>query len=143
MKHASKDDQIEQIERRLEVRRERLHRHFEALRTDVSEKAHRVARSAGKAVGWVPIAAVAGGLAVGFAASRYPRRRNSAQVHMPPAYAYNAQPQAYVVQPTRPARSRNFMAALLGIAATTMRLASSHELRTMWSAVRKFRERRR
>ena len=131
---ASRDDEIEQLERRLEIRRERLHRHYDAARADILERVDKVARATGKAVGWVPVAVVAGGLIVGFAASRYPRRAVYAPA--PPAYAYAA-------PPTRVARTRNLLAALLGIAATAMRIASSNELRSMLSAVRRFRERRR
>ena len=131
----SKDDEIEQLERRLEIRRERLRRHYDAARTDVLEKAHKVARAATKAVGWVPVAVVAGGLMVGFAASRYPRR--AARAAAQPAYVY-----ATPSQPP-PARSRNLLAAMLGIGATAMRIASSNEMHTMWNAVRRFRDRRR
>jgi len=134
-RHASKDDEIEQLERRLEIRRERLRRHYDAARTDVLERAHKVARAASKAVGWVPVAVIAGGLVVGFAVSRYPRR--SARAAAQPAYVYAA-----AAEP-RPARTRNLLAALLGIGATAARIASSNELHTIWNAVRRFRDRRR
>lgn len=130
---ASKDDQIEQLERRLELRRERLRRHYDITRTEFVDKGHRLARSAGKAIGWVPVAAVAGGLVVGFVASRYPRQAREARPVYAPAYAYAA--------PKQRTRSRNFLAALVGIAATAMRIASSHEVRTIWKSVKNFRDR--
>ena len=133
-RHVSKDDEIEQLERRLEIRRERLRRHYDAARADVLERTHKVARAASKAVGWVPLAVVAVGLVVGFAASRYPRR--SARAAAQPAYVYAAPAQA------RAAPTRNLLAALLGIAATAMRIASSNEVHTMLNAVRRFRDRR-
>ncbi len=132
MTRPSRDDQIEQLERRLDLRRERLRRHYDAARADFLEKGHRVARTAGKAMAWAPYALIAGGLLVGFAISRYPRQ--PAPVPMRPVVAY---------APERAQRSRNFLAALIGLAAAAMRFASSNEIHTIWRGIRAFRDRRR
>ena len=130
MKPASQDDEIDQLERRLALRRERLRRHYDAARADFLEKGHRIARTAGKAMGWAPYALIAGGLLVGFAVSRYPRQ--PAPVPLRPVVAYAPAP-----------RSRNLLAALLGLAAAAMRFASSNEAHTIWRGIRAWRERRR
>jgi len=129
----SQDAEIAQLERRLDIRRERLRRHYDAARTDFLDKGERIARVAGKAVSWVPIVVIAGGLIVGFAASRYPR---PAVVAMDPRYATYGPSE-------RTMRSRGTLAAILGIVVTALRIASSNELRTVWRAVSSFRDRRR
>ena len=135
MRHVSKDDEIEQLERRLELRRERLRRHYDAARADFLDKGHRIARTAGKAMGWAPYALIAGGLLVGFAVSRYPRQ--PMPVPMRPVVAYEPAPGHHAP------RSRNFLAALIGLTAAAMRFASSNEVHMIWRGIRTFRDRRR
>jgi hypothetical protein len=134
MNRVSKDDEIEQLERRLDLRRERLRRHYHATRADFLDKGRSIARTAGKAMGWAPYALIGGGLLVGFAISRYPRQ--PAPIPMQPVMAYGA-------VPARPRTSRNALAALIGIAATAMRFASSREVHTLWRGIRTLRDRRR
>ena len=67
----SVNEQIEQIERRLEMRRDRVSRHFD-------ETADSVKTSVAKAVGWWPLVAVAGGLRGGIRRRAEPYRTGSA-----------------------------------------------------------------
>lgn len=128
----SRDDQIAELERRLDIRRERLRRHYDAARSDFLAKGHRIARVAGKMVGWAPLVLVAGGLAVGFAASRM---RAAHTVNVQPRYVYTPAPP--------PTRARNTLAMLLGVVATGMRIASSNEIHSLWRAARALIQRRR
>jgi hypothetical protein len=130
--HASREDEIAELERRLDIRRDRLRRHYDATRSDFIAKGHRIARVTGKLVGWAPLVMVAGGLAVGFAASR-----------MRGAHTVNVQPRYVYTPAAPPTRSRNTIAALLGIVATGMRLASSNEIHALWRAARALIQRRR
>jgi len=117
--HVPVADRIKDVERRIEVRRERTARHFDEAREEVS-------RIAAKAAGWLPMVAVAGSLAVGFAAARIPPKRV-----------------APVVKTMRPASARGgIIASVLALGATALRIAASSEARTFWNALRAFRARR-
>ena len=112
-------DRIKDVERRIEVRRERTARHFDETREEVS-------RIAVKAASWLPMVAVAGSLAVGFAAARVPLKRA-----------------APVEKTVRPAAARGgIIASILAVGATALRIAASSEARTFWNAVSAFRTRR-
>ena len=129
MKHEhSLDDQIEQLERRLGLRRDRLVRHFEETRQSVKA-------SAANAVGWWPLVAVGGGLAAGFALAR--RAKHAAPWVSAVRYAPVRE-----VPPAAATTSRNVIASLLAIAATALQIGASNEARTFWNAVRAFRARR-
>lgn len=121
-------EQIDQLERRLEMRRDRLERHFDETRESLRS-------STAKAVGWWPLVAVAGGLAVGFAAAKYPR--HSTPFRAPVRYAPAR------TEPPPSATPRNVLATVIGMAATAMRIGASKEAHTFWNAVRAFRARRR
>jgi hypothetical protein len=122
MKHdLSLNEEIERCERRIEARRERAAGHYELTKAEAKERFAKIAR-------WWPLFAVAGSLAIGIAASRIPHRRT----HVPPTR----------VVTVRPAPARGILASILAIAATTLRIAGSHEARTMWNAARAFRARR-
>jgi len=113
-------DEIDQIERRLELRRERLSRHFEEAKEGLATRA-------AKAVRWWPIVALAGSLAVGVAAGRHPSR---------------AAPAALARAPRPSHTPRNVFATLLGLAAMALRFGASQEVRAFWSALTAFRSRR-
>ena len=129
MRHElSVKEQIDQIERRLEIRRDRMWRHF-------NETADSIKTSVAKAVKWWPLVAVAGGLAAGFAAAKYPR--HAASKRAPVRYVS-------VRAETRPpsAAPRYVLPTILGIAATALRIGASKELHTLVNAVRASRARR-
>jgi hypothetical protein len=125
----STQDDIKSVEARLEKRRELIARRFEDLKLEVSTAATKAVKS------W-PVFAVAGGLAAGYAISRGVRHRNSA-------------PASIQYVPVRTAngasnpRTKSLLAAILGIAATAIKIGTSHEARVFYNAVRRFRERRR
>jgi hypothetical protein len=114
-------EKVELVERRIERRRERAVRHAE----DVREEA---ARLVAKLSGWLPMLAVAGSLAAGFAASRITRKAQ--------------EPIRKTVRATAPTPSRGMFASILTIGATALRIATSAEVRTLWNALRAFRARR-
>jgi hypothetical protein len=120
MKKHSIASEIEAVERRIGMRRERAVRHFEELKTE----AKRVAR-------WWPIAAVAGSLVVGFAASRFTKM---------PAPA--ARMSMHAEPPRRASTARGILASVLALTATAMRVFNSYEARTFWNAFRSYRARR-
>ena len=117
----SLSDQIERVERRLEARRERAATHYELAKTDAKERVAKIAR-------WWPLFAVAGSLAVGIAAARIPRRHRYTP---PPRFAAS-----------NPTVTKGILASILAMAATLLRIAGSHEVRTIWNAARAFRARR-
>lgn len=122
MKHElSLNEEIARVERRIEARRERAAGHYELAKTQAKERIAKIAS-------WWPLFAVAGSLAVGIAAARLPRR-----------HAHVAPPRATSVRATP---AKGILASILAIAATTLRIAGSHEVRTMWNAARAFRARR-
>ena len=110
-------------------RRELIARRFEDVK-------HEVAATASKAVRSWPVLAVAGGLAAGYAISRGGRHRVPAARHI----EYVPVRSARAVEPQT--RTKNVLAAILGIAATALRIGASSEARTFYNAVRRFRERR-
>jgi hypothetical protein len=124
----SNQDEIKSVEARLEKRREIIARRFEDVKLELSSAASKAVRS------W-PVFAVAGGLAAGYAISRGVRHRSSvpSSVHyVPVRTADGASP-----------RTRNLLAAVLGIAATALKIGTSHEARVFINAVKRFRDRRR
>ena len=121
-------EQIDQVERRLELRRDRFVRHFDEARENLKA-------SVGRVIGWLPLVAVAGGLAVGLAAAKYPR--HAGPFREPVQYA------PVRVESPPSATPRNVLATIIGIAAMALRIGASKEARTFWNAVRAFRERRR
>ena len=126
----STSDEIKAVEDRIEKRRELIARRLDDVKHEVSSAASRAARS------W-PMFAVAGGLAAGYAISRVGRH------HHVPAHAQVQ----YVPVKATPAPARTpatgILAAVLGIAATALRIGASTEARMLFNAVRRFRDRRR
>ena len=125
----STQDEIKSVEDRLEKRRELISRRFDDVKLEVSSAASKAVKS------W-PVLAVAGGLAAGYAISRGVRHRASvpASIQYVPVRSANG-----AVQP----RTRGLLAAILGIAATAIKIGTSHEARVFINAVKRFRERRR
>jgi hypothetical protein len=125
----SAEDDIKAIEDRLEKRRHVIAQRFEDVKLEVSSAASKAVRS------W-PVLAVAGGLAAGYAISRGGRHRHAATspVQYVPVRAVAGEPRA---------RGRGALAAILGIAATAIKIGASSEARMFWNAVKRFRERRR
>lgn len=117
----SVSEQIDLVERRIERRRERTVRHAELAREEG-------ARLVAKVSGWLPILAVAGSLAAGFAASRMSGK--------------TPEPVRHAVHATPPARARSIVASILAIGAAALRFAASTEVRTLLNALRAFRARR-
>ena len=105
-----------------------LSRHFD-------ETADSVKTSVAGAVGWWPLVAVAGGLAAGFTAAKYPR--HAASERAPVRYMS-------VRAEARPpsAAPRKLLAMIIGIAAMALRIGASKELHTFVNAMRAFRARR-
>ena len=89
-------------------------RHFD-------ETADSVKASAAKAVGWWPLVAVAGGLAAGFAAAKYPRHAASRRPGVRYASVRAEAPPAFCAP-------RNVLATILGIAAMALRIGASKKL---------------
>jgi hypothetical protein len=123
----STEDDIKSVEARLEKRRELIARRFEDLKLEVSTVASKAVKS------W-PVFAVAGGLAAGYAISRGVRHRNAAR----PSIQY-----VPVRTDNGASRTKGLLAAVLGIAATALKIGTSHEARVFFNAVRRFRDRRR
>jgi hypothetical protein len=125
----SAKDEIKSVEDRLEKRRELIARRFEDVKLEVSSAASKAVRS------W-PVLAVAGGLAAGYAISRGTRHRASvpASIQYVPVRSADG---------ASPARSRGLFAAILAMAATAIKIGTSHEARVFYNAVKRFRERRR
>jgi hypothetical protein len=112
-------EEIRQVERRVEIRRERTLRHFAEAREEVMKLAR-----------WAPLLVIAGSLAIGFVVSRYPKSgAAAAKVQVSAA-------------PARASAARGILASILALAATAMRVAGSNEARTFWNAFRAFRARR-
>jgi hypothetical protein len=128
----STSEEIKAVEDRLEKRRELVAQRLADVKLEISSTASKAARS------W-PVFAVAGGLVAGYAISRVGRNNH----HAVPAHG------AIQYVPVHPAhahprmRTTSMMAALLGIAATALRIGASSEARMVLNAVRRFRDRRR
>lgn len=105
---AATDERIEQVERRLEVRRGRLLRHLAEAQTALRERA--------KPLSWVALGASA---IAGFAVAS--GRRGQAY----------AQPRR--AEPSR----RNRLAALIGLASLALRVASNPVVLAAWRAHRR------
>jgi len=101
--------QIAQVERRLEMRRQRAVRLVEDGRRDVE-----------RALSWLPLFGVAGALAIGVAVGRRPRASLDA------VHATVSAPVARV----------GLMASVAGLGATALRIAMSPQARALWSAYR-------
>ena len=124
----SVQDEIKAIEDRLDKRRDLIAARFDDVKLDLSSAASKAARS------W-PVFAVAGGLAAGYAISRTARHRSpSPPIHYVPMRAANGESQA---------KAKGILAAILGIAATALKIGTSHEARVFFNAVKRFRDRRR
>jgi len=123
-------DEIKALEDRLDKRREILARRYDDVKLEFSSAASKAVKS------W-PVLAVAGGLAAGYAISRGGRRRHavpSSVVQYVPVHTANGASHA---------RAKGALAAVLGIAATALKIGTSHEARVFWNAVMRFRDRRR
>jgi len=125
----SANDEIKMLEDRIDKRRQLIARRFDDVKLEASSVASKAVKS------W-PVLAVAGGLAAGYAISRAGRHRPSstAAIQYVPVRAANG---------AAAGRSKNILAAVLGIAATAMRIGASNEARTFLNAVKRFRDRRR
>jgi hypothetical protein len=125
----SREDDIQSLEDRIEKRRELIARRYEDVKLEVSSAASKAVRS------W-PFIAVAGGLAAGYAISRSGRHREfpAPSVRYVPVRDANA---------GSPGRAKGVLAAVLGIAATALRIGASSEARMFYNAVKRFRDRRR
>jgi hypothetical protein len=131
---AATSDEIKAVEDRIEKRRELIGHRLDDVKHELTSKVSRATRS------W-PVFAVAGGLAAGFAISRVGRHRVPAHAamqyvpmhaaHVPPSHAHPR------------VRATGALAAILGLAATGLRIGMSSEARLFYNAVRRFRERRR
>ena len=124
----SMSDDIKKVEDRLDKRRELIARRFEDVKLELSSTASKAVRS------W-PVLAVAGGLAAGYAISRGARHRPApAAIQYVPVRAAGTESQA---------KAKGILTAILGIAATAIRIGASSEARTFFHAVKRFRDRRR
>ena len=125
----ARNDDVKALEDRIEKRRELIARRYEDVKLEISSAASKAVRS------W-PFVAVAGGLVAGYAISRVGRHRAlpAPPVHYVPVRSANAGSQA---------RTRGMLAAILGIAATALRIGASSEARLFYNAVKRFRDRRR
>jgi hypothetical protein len=122
-------DEIKAVEDRIEKRRELVAQRLEEVKLELSSKVSRATRS------W-PVFAVAGGLAAGFAISRVGRPRvvEHGGVQYVPVHATHAHPRA---------RATGALAAIVGLAATALRIGMSSEARLFYNAMRRFRDRHR
>jgi hypothetical protein len=122
-------DDIKAVEDRIEKRRELIAQRLEDVKHELSSTVSRATRS------W-PMFAVAGGLLAGFAISRVGRHRvpSHGNVQYVPVRAVRADTRA---------RTTGALAAILGIAATALRIGTSSEARVFYNAVRRYRDRHR
>ena len=123
----SNHDDIKSVEARIEKRRDLLALRFEDVKAEISSAASKAVRS------W-PVVAVAGGLAAGYAISHVGRHRHAPHVQYVPVRSAREIPQS---------RAKGIVAAILGIAATAMRIGASSEARMFYNAVKRYRDRRR
>ena len=125
----STSDEIKAVEDRIDKRREILARRYDDVKQELSTVASKAVRS------W-PVVAVAGGLAAGYAISRVgrPRPTYPARVEYVPVRAANGATHSR-------GTGRNVLAAIAGIAATALRIGASNEARTLFNAVKRFRNR--
>jgi hypothetical protein len=122
----SNRDEIRSLEDRLDVRRELIAQRFDDVKLELSSAASKATRS------W-PVIAVAGGLAAGYAISRGVRQR--ASVQYVPVHAAGVESHARA--------KGGLLAAIAAVAATAIRIGTSHEAHVFYNAVRRFRDRRR
>jgi len=116
------DAQIDVVETRMALRRERIATNLDATRAE----AHRVTE---KAMRWLPLAGAAGALVVGFMAARHRRAAAKAPsaVRVAPA-------------PASPAATRGILATVIALAAAALRFATSAEGRLAWRAFQRARD---
>lgn len=103
-------EQIAQVERRLELRRERTMRHLAEARTDVDG-----------ALRWLPLVGVVGALVVGVIVGRRPAVAPHAVAAPSGATSF--------------ART-GLLATIVGLAGTALRIALSPQARALWAAYR-------
>jgi hypothetical protein len=102
-------EQIELVERKLDVRRQRTTRHWQETKSAVSRK-----------TAWAPLFLVAAALLAGAALAHRSPRSSGTATH----------------SNTGPSRSAGLLATFAAAAATAIRLATSPMGRTLWSAWR-------
>ncbi len=116
----SVDERIGDVERRLEFRRGRIEHHVHEIEQRAREIKERLTRKST----WMPIGAVAGALAIGFAVAR--ARASDQSVHrssLPPLE-----------------RRAGLAATVLGLAGGATRLALSPQGRALWHAFKRGRD---
>lgn len=110
--------QIDVVEGRMALRRERIAASVDATRAHAR-------RTAEKAMRWLPVAGTAGAFVVGFMAARH--RRAAARTPLR-------------VAPVQAAPPKRMLAALIALAAGALRFAASTEGRMAWRALRTARD---
>lgn len=110
--------QIGVVEQRMALRRQQIAADVEATRAHAR-------RTTDKAMRWLPIAAVASALVVGFMAARRGRRPARAPLSVAPMHA---------------APPKRMLATVLAMAAGALRFAASAEGRMAWRALRTARD---
>ncbi len=113
----SLDAQIALVEERMALRRARIAGNVVDARAEASRVAQRATR-------WLPVAGVAGALAVGFVLARHRRTAPSAAVR---AFSRTSAPLA-------PPVARGALATVIALAAGALRFAMSVEGRMAWRA---------
>ncbi|MFO1313335.1 MAG: hypothetical protein U1F41_14870 [Burkholderiales bacterium] len=136
MKPAPATDDIEAVEKRIEMRRAALARRYDEVREGVKVAAAKSARS------W-PLLLLGGSLAAGYAMSRAPRRAALQCATLPPEGMQPARTVASAAPADPSSHWMGKVAAVLGIAATAVRIATSGEARALLEAYKTFRARRR
>ena len=124
---SSTSEEIKTVEERLDKRRELIGQRIAELKLEATSAASRATRS------W-PVVAVAGGLAAGYAISRSGRHRPHVAPHGSYAPVHRANGQSHM-------RAKGLIAAMLGIAATAIRISTSSEARMFVNAVKRYRDR--
>ncbi|MFO1302800.1 MAG: hypothetical protein U1F54_19940 [Burkholderiales bacterium] len=136
MKPGPTADEINALEKRIKARREEMGRRYDDVREGAKVVAAKSARS------W-PLILLGGSLAAGYAMSRAPRRPPMLQYAAAPVAMQSGRPVAYAVPADHPSHWMRKVAAVLGVAATAVRIATSGEMRALLDAYRTFRSRRR
>ncbi len=137
MKPASTFDDIEAVEKRIEKRRVAVAQRYDEVRRGLDVVVAKASRS------W-PLVAIGGGLAAGYALSRAPRHAPGLQyATVGPAGMPPTRPVAYDVPTETSHAGMRKIAAVLGLAATAVRIATSSEARALFGAYKAFRARRR
>ena len=130
-------DDVEAVEKRIEARRAELARRYDDVREGMKVVAAKSARS------W-PLILLGGGLVAGYAMSRSPRRLPALQyATAAPVAMQGNRPVAYAVPAEHDSHWMRKAAAILGLAATAIRVATSGEARALFGAYKSFRARRR